>query len=64
MVLRIGQMPAQAFEALQEGDYSAFLAAFTGIVQFAEVGEGNLDFTAIIEQSLSIGAQIPLDRAG
>jgi sugar phosphate isomerase/epimerase len=54
---RIGQMPAQAFEALQEGDYSVFMAAFTGIVQFAEVGEGNLDFKAIIEQSLSIGAK-------
>jgi len=54
---RIGQMPARAFEALQEGDYSAFMAAFTGIVQFAEVGEGNLDFTAIIDQALSSGAK-------
>lgn len=52
---RIGQMPAQAFQALEEGDYSAFMAAFTGIVQFAEVGEGNLDFKAIIDQALSSG---------
>jgi sugar phosphate isomerase/epimerase len=54
---RIGQMPSSAFEALQEGDYSAFMAAFTGIVQFAEVGEGNLDFKAIIDQALSSGAK-------
>ena len=54
---RIGQMPARAFEALEEGDYSAFMAAFTGIVQFAEVGEGNLDFKAIIDQAVSSGAK-------
>jgi sugar phosphate isomerase/epimerase len=54
---RIGQMPARAFEALEEGDYSAFMAAFTGIVQFAEVGEGNLDFNAIIDQALLSGAK-------
>ena len=54
---RIGQMPARAFVALEEGDYSAFMAAFTGIVQFAEVGEGNLDFKAIIDQALSSGAK-------
>jgi sugar phosphate isomerase/epimerase len=54
---RIGQLPAEAFVSLQAGDYQAFMAAFTGVVQFAEVGEGNLDFKAIIEQSLSSGAK-------
>ena len=54
---RIGQIPSAAFESLQAGDYQAFMAAFTGIVQFAEVGEGNLDFKAIIDQSLSSGAK-------
>ena len=54
---RIGQIPSTAFEALQAGDYQGFMAAFTGIVQFAEIGEGNLDFKAIIEQSLSSGAK-------
>ncbi len=54
---RIGQLPARAFEALQEGDYSAFMAAFAGIVQFAEVGEGTLDFKAIIDQALSSDAK-------
>jgi sugar phosphate isomerase/epimerase len=54
---RIGQLPADAFESLQSGDYQAFMGAFLGVVQFAEVGEGNLDFKAIIEQSLSSGAK-------
>lgn len=54
---RIGQLPVEAFEALGQGDIQAFMAAFAGVVQFAEVGEGNLDFTSIIEESIRIGAQ-------
>jgi sugar phosphate isomerase/epimerase len=53
---RIGQIPPEAFGAMVAGDVPAFMAAFTGVVQFAEVGEGNLDFAAIIEESLRIGA--------
>ncbi|WP_241992674.1 sugar phosphate isomerase/epimerase family protein [Cryobacterium lactosi] len=54
---RIGQIPPTAFEALAAGDHAAFMAAFTGVVQFAEVGEGNLDFAAIIDASEEIGAR-------
>jgi sugar phosphate isomerase/epimerase len=54
---RIGHMPDDAFQSLLEGDRKAFMAAFRGVVQFAEIGEGNLDFPAIIEQSLSSGAK-------
>ena len=54
---RIGQIPPEAFGLLGTGDVAGFMAAFTGVVQFAEVGEGNLDFTAIIEQSLAINAK-------
>jgi sugar phosphate isomerase/epimerase len=54
---RIGQIPPAAFEALSAGDYAAFMAAFTGVVQFAEVGEGNLDFPSIIAASEEIGAR-------
>ena len=50
-------MPDDAFQSLLKGDYEAFMGAFQGVVQFAEVGEGNLDFRAIIEQSLSSGAK-------
>jgi len=54
---RIGQLPPNAFEFQQAGDSQAFRTAFEGVVQFAEVGEGNLDFQAIIDQSLSSGAK-------
>ena len=54
---RIGELPPTAFEALQAGDYAAFMQEFTGVVQFGEVGEGNLDWTGIIDQALVSGAQ-------
>jgi sugar phosphate isomerase/epimerase len=54
---RIGTLPESAFEALSSGDVVGFMRDFTGVVQFAEVGEGNLDFTAIIDQSLASGAE-------
>jgi sugar phosphate isomerase/epimerase len=53
---RIGQLEPSAFEALARRDIPAFMAAFAGVVQFAEVGEGNLDFRAIIDESVRIGA--------
>lgn len=54
---RIGELDPSAFEALENGDRAAFMQAFTGVVQFGEVGEGNLDWTDIIEQSLASGAE-------
>jgi sugar phosphate isomerase/epimerase len=54
---RIAQLPAAALELLASGDFGAFMSAFTGVVQFAELGEGNLDWTAIIDQALASGAE-------
>jgi len=54
---RIGQMPPEAFGLLGKGDFAGFMNEFKNVVQFAEVGEGNLDFPAIIEQSQKAGAQ-------
>jgi sugar phosphate isomerase/epimerase len=54
---RIGALPSEAAAALAVGDSATFMAAFTGVVQFAEVGEGNLDFAAIVPASLEIGAE-------
>ena len=54
---RIGLPPAEAFAALASGDRAAWGEHWAKIVQFAEVGEGNLDFTAIIEQSVASGAE-------
>lgn len=57
---RIGRLPPEAFASLAAGDFPAFMAAFTAVVQFAEVGEGNLDFPAIVAQSQAIGAEYML----
>ncbi len=54
---RIGRLGDEAIDALGRGDVAAFMAAFGGVVEFAEVGEGNLDFTAIIQESIRIGAR-------
>lgn len=54
---RIGQVPTSALEALAAGDFGAFMTAFTGVVQFAEIGEGTLDWPGIIEQAVASGAQ-------
>jgi len=54
---RIGDMPPAAFDARRSGDSAAFMQAFTGVVQFGEVGEGNLEWTEIITQAISSGAQ-------
>jgi sugar phosphate isomerase/epimerase len=65
---RIGVLSDEAVAAHDAGDDAAFSAAFAGVVQFAEVGEGNLDFPSIIETSLGIGAEYLLveqdDRYG
>jgi len=54
---RIGRLPAEAFAAQAAGDGATFMQHFTGVVQFAEVGEGNLDFPAIVAKSQEIGAE-------
>lgn len=54
---RIAPLPPEAAAAQATGDRAAFHAAFTGVVQFAEVGEGNLDFASIVPVSREIGAQ-------
>jgi len=54
---RIGKLPDTAFASLAAGDVAQFFAAFNGVVQFAEVGEGNLDFATIIPVSVQAGAE-------
>ncbi len=55
-------VPAEALEALQQRD-TRLHTAFAEVVQFAEVGEGNLDFAAIIERA-SNRCGVPADRTG
>jgi sugar phosphate isomerase/epimerase len=54
---RIGWPSAEAIDAHVAGDAATWRAAWVGVVQFAEVGEGNLDWPSIIETSLASGAE-------
>jgi sugar phosphate isomerase/epimerase len=54
---RIGTMPPAAMEMLNAGDFAGFQGAFRDIVQFAEVGQGTLDWPGIVEQALGSGAE-------
>ncbi|HEY5978928.1 MAG TPA: sugar phosphate isomerase/epimerase [Microlunatus sp.] len=54
---RVGELPQTALVALQSGDYVSFMRDFTGVVQFAEIGEGNLEWTEIVDQAVASGAE-------
>lgn len=54
---RIGRIPDEAFGLLKSGDLPGFMAAFVGVVQFAEVGEGNLDWSSIIPTAQRLGIE-------
>lgn len=51
---RVGQMDLSEVDF---NDMAKFMQIFTNIIEFAEVGEGNLDMKAIIEAGLESGAQ-------
>lgn len=51
---RIGQMDLSDVDF---NDMAKFMQIFTNTIEFAEVGEGNLDIPAIIEAGLEAGAQ-------
>lgn len=57
---RIGELPESAFGLLDSGDIAGFMTEFKNVVQFAEVGEGNLDFPSIITASEAAGVQYML----
>jgi sugar phosphate isomerase/epimerase len=54
---RVGQLAPDAFGFLSKGDVAGFMGAFTNVIEFGEVGEGNLEWTEIIETAISSGAQ-------
>jgi sugar phosphate isomerase/epimerase len=54
---RIGWPSTEAIDAHVAGDAATWQAAWVGVVQFAEVGEGNLEWPSIIETSLASGAE-------
>lgn len=54
---RIGMLPESALGYLETGDFVNFMTEFKNVVQFAEVGEGNLDFPSIVPAAQAAGAQ-------
>ncbi|HZJ86424.1 MAG TPA: sugar phosphate isomerase/epimerase [Erysipelotrichaceae bacterium] len=54
---RVGAVDPGLLDFLAKGDFKSFMAGFNDIIEFAEVGEGNLDFHAIIEAGLASGAK-------
>ncbi len=54
---RVATLPQSGLDLLAAGDFTGFMQAFTGLVQFAEVGAGNIDFAPVIEQALASGAE-------
>jgi sugar phosphate isomerase/epimerase len=54
---RIGALPEEGIAAYESGDSATFQSYFKDVVQFAEVGEGNLDFAAIVPAAIDAGAR-------
>lgn len=54
---RIGALSDEGIAAWESRDFAAFMGHFASVVQFAEVGEGNLDFASIVPTALDAGAQ-------
>lgn len=54
---RIGMPDADVIDAFERGDHATWATAWNGLVQFAEVGEGNLDWPGIIDASIRSGAE-------
>lgn len=54
---RIAWPSDQMLDAAERGDDDGVREGWNALVQFAEVGEGNLDWPAIIAHSLDVGAE-------
>ncbi|MDQ4501227.1 sugar phosphate isomerase/epimerase [Sinomonas sp. ASV322] len=54
---RIGPLSDEGVKAHADGDHEAFMRHFAEVVQFAEVGEGNLDFASIVPAAIEAGAK-------
>lgn len=54
---RIAIPPKEAFDALAAGDHKTYQEHWSKIVQFAEVGQGNLDFAGVVDAGIDGGAE-------
>lgn len=54
---RVVPVPTEALEAQARGDQEAWAKAFSQIVQFAEVGQGNMNWPDLLPASIAAGAE-------
>ena len=54
---RVTPVPAEALAAQARGDQAAWRQAFADIVQFAEVGQGNMNWPKLLPASVAAGAE-------
>ncbi|MDN5571637.1 MAG: TIM barrel protein [Propionibacteriaceae bacterium] len=54
---RVTSVPASALELLTAGDFSGWQNAFNNIVQFAEVGQGNMNWPELLPAAEAAGAE-------
>ena len=54
---RIGALSEAGVKAHAEGNHELFMREFADVVEFAEVGEGNLDFASIVPAAIETGAK-------
>lgn len=54
---RVGKFDPNSLELLKEGKIKEFMNAFVSTIEFAEVGEGNLNFRKIIPVAINAGAK-------
>lgn len=57
---RVGEISDDAFAALEEGNVAEFYDAFVNCIEFAELGQGSMDYKPIIEKALETGVRYML----
>ncbi|QIK72032.1 sugar phosphate isomerase/epimerase [Propioniciclava coleopterorum] len=54
---RVQPLPAEALDAIESGDRATFQSLFNNIVQFAEVGQGNMNWPQLLPAAEKAGAE-------
>jgi sugar phosphate isomerase/epimerase len=54
---RVIPLPPSAMDLLADGDMAGFMASFMNIAQFAEVGQGNMNWPKLLPAALDAGAE-------
>ncbi|MEQ3551677.1 TIM barrel protein [Pseudonocardia nematodicida] len=54
---RVGELDPAALEYMRAGDRAGFMREFGAVIEFGEVGEGNLEWAEIVDQSVASGAE-------